>query len=179
MKEIEIKAKLINREGVIEKLKALGCVFEPAITQEDTVYTKNTGSLKEFLGNDVYLRIRVKNNGKIFFTLKKNTAVKLVKIEHEVEISSKEEMHQALLLMGYREAVRVDKTRIITHYNGCEICIDDVKNLGSFIEMEKMAEGDGEKIQEELFIFFESIGIKQEDRAFSGYDILMIQKSES
>jgi predicted adenylyl cyclase CyaB len=81
--------------------------------------------------------------------------------------------------MGYKIAAKVNKTRVITHYDGCEICLDDVENLGSFIEMEKLTkEGDSEKIQEELFTFFESLGIKRQDRMISGYDILMIQKTE-
>ena len=179
MKEIEIKAKLNNREDVVEKLKALGCVFEPAITQEDVVYVKNIGSLEDFRNNDVFLRIRIKNKGKILFTLKKRMSNDLDALEHEVEVSSKEEMEQALFLMGYKEAVRVNKTRVITHHDSCEICIDEVENLGSFIEMEKLTEeGNSEQIQEELFKFFESIGIKQDDRVLSGYDILMIQKKE-
>lgn len=180
MKEIEIKAKLNNRESVIEKLKTLGCVFEPPITQEDVVYAKNVASLKDFRTNDIFLRIRIKNNKKTLFTLKKRMTNDLDAIEHEVEISSKEEMEQALFLMDYKEATRVNKNRVVTHYDNCEICIDDVKNLGSFIEMEKLTEeGDSEKIQKELFKFFESIGIKRDDRVLSGYDILMIQKNES
>jgi adenylate cyclase class 2 len=79
--------------------------------------------------------------------------------------------------MGYKEAVRINKTRVITHYNGCEICIDEVEGLGSFIEMEKLAkEGDSEKIQEELFEFFKRLGITNEDRVFWGYDTLMLSR---
>ena len=161
----------------MEKLKVLGCVFDTAITQEDIVYAKNVGSLKNFRDNDVFLRIRVKNKKKILFTLKKRMTNDLDAIEHEVEISSKEEMEQALFLMGYKEAVRVNKTRVITHYDTCEICIDDVENLGTFIEMEKLTkDGDSDKIQEELFKFFESLGISRTDRVMSGYDILMLQE---
>lgn len=99
-------------------------------------------------------------------------------IEHEVEVSSKKEMEEAIFLMGYKEALRVNKTRAITHYDNCEICIDVVENLGIFIEMEKLTEdGDSEKIQDELFKFFESIGIAREDRVTSGYDVLTLQKS--
>ncbi len=178
MKEIEIKAKLVNREGIMERLKALDCVFGPMIKQEDIVYVKNVGSLKEFCANDVFLRIRVNDNKKVFFTLKKRDG-NLEATEHEVEISSKGEMEQALFLMGYREAVQVNKTRVKTHFDGCEICIDEVEDLGSFIEMEKLTEtGDVKTIQEEMFKFFESIGVKREDRVFLGYDILMLQKRE-
>lgn len=178
MKEIEIKARLKNPEEVIEKLKSLGCVFEDPITQRDVVYAENVGTLEIFRANKVFLRIRVKNNSKILFTLKKRGVNDLDSLEHEVEISSKEEMEQIIALIGYREAVQVNKIRTITHYNGCEICIDDVENLGTFIEMEKLTEsGDSEKIQEELFKFFESLGISRTDRAVSGYDILMMQKN--
>lgn len=177
MKEIEIKAKLINREKITDNLKQLGCTFEKPITQEDIIYVKNIGSMEAFRSNDVFLRIRLKNKEKILFTIKKRMTNDLDTIEHEVEISSKTEMEQALFLMGYKEAVRVSKTRVITHHNGCEICIDDVNELGSFIEMEKLTEdGNSEVIQEELFQFFESIGIDRKDRVHSGYDILMLEK---
>lgn len=178
MKEIEIKAVLKDRDAVMSKLAALGCVFEAPMRQEDVVYTRNVGSLEEFRNNDVFLRIRVKNGSKILFTIKKRMANDLDALEHELEISSKEEMTEALLLMGYKEAVRVNKERVITHYDGCEICIDQVDGLGSFIEMEKLVkEGDSEKIQEELFTFFTSLGIIADDRLRSGYDILTLEKT--
>jgi predicted adenylyl cyclase CyaB len=85
-------------------------------------------------------------------------------------------MEKALILMGYKEAVRINKTRIVTHYNGCEICVDEVDDLGTFIEMEKLTEdGDVDLIQEDLFRFFESIGINRSDRVTSGYDILKFE----
>ena len=136
------------------------------------------GDLETFLSNKVFLRLRVKNNGKVLFTVKKRSSP-LVAEEYETEVGSREEMESALLLMGYKEAVRINKTRTITHYNGCEICIDEVEDLGVFIEMERLSEeGDAEKIQEELFSFFESIGIERSDRVIFGYDILMLQKFE-
>ncbi len=180
MREIEIKAKLVDKESVIKKLQALGCVFEPVITQNDIIYVRNGESLKEHQPDRAVLRIRVKNNQKVLFTAKRKMANNLDAIEYEVEVSSKEEMEQALLLMGYLEVLRIHKTRIITHHNGCEIYIDDVEGLGMFIEMEKLAEeGDSQEIQEELFKFFESIGIAREDRVLFGYDILTLQKNES
>lgn len=176
MKEIEIKAKLKNKEVIIERLQKLGCIFEEQITQNDTVYVKNLGSVEVYNANDVFLRIRVKNKSKIIFTLKKRLKNDLDALEHETVIDSKEEMEKALFLMGYQEAIKINKTRIITHFNGCEICIDEVEGLGSFIEMEKLVEeADSEKIQDELFNFFISIGIESEDRVFSGYDILILK----
>ena len=177
MKEIEIKARLKDKKAVVTKLEELGCVFGKVMTQRDVVYVKNVGSFEIFNSNDAFLRIRVKDNSKILFTVKKPMKNDLDALEHEVEVSSKEEMEQAILLMGFKEAVRINKTRQTTTYNGCEICIDDVEGLGGFIEMEKLAtEGDSEQVQEELFKFFESIGIKKEDRVFLGYDNLILSK---
>ncbi len=121
----------------------------------------------------------MKNGKKVLFTAKKKTKNGLEAIEYEVEVSSRDEMEKALLLMGLQEAVRINKTRIITHYDGCEICIDDVENLGAFIEMEKLVEdGDALTIQEELFQFFEKIDISRDDRVMVGYDILMLSKNK-
>jgi adenylate cyclase class 2 len=180
MKEVEIKARLIDREKITDNLKKLCCVFEKPCTQEDVVYVKSTGSLVNYRSNDVFLRIRVKNGNKIFFAVKKRMSNDLDAIEHELEINSKEEMEQALLLLEYKEAVRISKNRVVTHYNDCEICIDDVDDLGTFVEMEKLTEeGDSRAIQEEMFKFLESIGIDSKDRVNSGYDILMLEKNES
>jgi adenylate cyclase, class 2 len=179
MKEVEVKAKLKNKDVVMKKLTELGCVFEDPIVQNDTVYAKNVGSIEVFKANDVFLRIRIKNNSKAIFTLKKRMKNDLDALEYETGIDSKDEMEQALFLMGYQESARVNKTRIITHYNGCEICIDDVEGLGSFIEMEKLTEeGDSEEIQNELFAFFITLGIIPEDRVTVGYDILILQNKK-
>lgn len=179
MREIEIKAKLLNKDLVMKKLSALGCVFEPEIKQSDTVYCLKAGSVKTYRSNKNFLRLRVRNDGKVLFTVKQPQKNHLDKIEYETEIGSRDKMEQALLLLGYQEAVCVDKKRIITHYNGCEICIDDIKDLGLFIEMEKLVpEGNGGKIQEELFKFFETLGISRDDRVLFGYDILMLQKNK-
>lgn len=177
MKEIEVKAKLKNKEEVMKKLESLGCVFDKPVIQNDVIYAEKVGSFALFDSNEVFLRIRVKNNSKIIFTAKKRMKNGLDKLEHETEVSSKEEAEGIISLLGYKEAVRVNKTRQTTVYNGCEICVDEIQGLGSFIEMEKMAsEGDSEKIQEELFSFLASVGVDPKDRVFFGYDILILKQ---
>lgn len=178
MKEVEVKARLRDKEKIIDNLKEIGCVFKESCTQEDRVYVRNIGSPTDYLSNDVFLRIRVKNSNKIFFATKKRGVNNLdAAVEHEFEINSKKDMEYAIFLMGYKEALRVNKIRTVTHYSDSEICIDEVKELGNFIEMEKLTEeGDSEIIQEELFKFLESVGIDRKDRVTSGYDILILEK---
>jgi adenylate cyclase, class 2 len=176
MKEIEIKARLKDKEQVMAALSKRGCVFAPAVVQDDTVYARKVATLAEFRTNDAFLRLRVKDGKDVFFTVKKPMANDLDALEYEVEVSNRDEMEQALWLMGFQEAIRIRKTRIVTRHEGREICIDEVDGLGAFIEMEQLAhEGDSEKIQEEMFLFFQEIGINPEDRVLVGYDTLMYE----
>lgn len=177
MREIEVKARLTNREDVTNKLKSLGCVFEDIKKQKDVVYVEKVGDIQTFLSNKFFLRIR-EGGDKIIFTLKANGGNNLSKIEHEVLVDSESEIKNILEVMGFVPAVTVIKTRDITHYNKFEICVDSVMDLGDFIEVESITdEGNPESIQEEMFSFLESLGVQREDRVFEGYDILMLKQS--
>jgi adenylate cyclase class 2 len=99
-------------------------------------------------------------------------------MEHEVEINDPEEMKSIIKLVGFEELSYVNKTRQKCKYNGLEICFDEIDELGSYIEVEKLGDdSDGPKIQTELFEFLKSLGIKDEDRATTGYDVLIAQKN--
>lgn len=178
-KEIEIKARITNLEIIKNALEKLGCVFTPPKTQDDTIFINFTGNYAKFMPGTNFLRIR-KTNGKILFTLKQAQANELDCIEKEFEISNAEACADALALMGYLPKITVHKTRMKTKYHDMEICLDEVKDLGSFIEVEKMATGDGEKVQEELFTFLEQFGITRADRVMHGYDTLLhIQQNKN
>jgi adenylate cyclase, class 2 len=175
MKEIEIKAVLKDKGAVMKKLQGLGCEFSKPIHQDDAVYVERVGDLKTFLSNSVFLRIRVNDNSQVIFTAKQRTGP-LVAIEHETIVNSAEELREILFMMSYKKAVEIRKERQVAHYKDYEICIDEVEGLGSFIEMEKLSTDENvEEIQEEMFVFFESLGIKRDDRVTKGYDILLLE----
>lgn len=173
-KEIEVKARVSNLDEIAHKLRELGCVLSDQETQHDTVFVDaDYGAFEKFWPGKNLLRIR-KTNGKFLFTVKQPQSNELDSIEHETEIHDPMEMREVLLLMGYHEAVQVHKTRRKTKYNGWEICLDEVEGLGSFIEVEKIAdEADAEEVQNELFAFLQSLGIKLGDKVTSGYDTLV------
>ncbi len=173
-KEIEVKARLRDAAGVERKLEEFGCALSVPVRESDTVFTLSPDDfLKDPLGKN-FLRIR-ERGGKVLFTLKQPQKNNLDRIEREVEVSDAAEMREAIILMGYREGVRVVKRRRQGRCGGYEICLDDVERLGPFIEVEKIAGNeDGEKVQEELFAFLEELGVAREDRVFMGYDQLML-----
>lgn len=180
MKEIEVKAHLNNKDKVLEKIQALGCILSEPIRQVDTVYTKVVGNVEEFLSNDHFLRIREKSDGRFIFTLKKNASKGvLTKIEHETEIKNPKEMEQALFLMGYQAASKVTKLRRTADYKEFEICIDDVEKLGAFIEVEKMSDGNVDLVRKELNEFLTLLGVDPKDEVHKGYDIMDIENKLS
>ncbi len=175
--EIEVKAKVENLEVIAEKLRVLGCeISEPAI-QDDTIFVNYTTAYDEAVSGQGmnFLRLR-KSNGKILFTIKQPQSNELDCLEREVEVSDAQEMKEAILLLGYHEAIQVYKTRRKTNYKEYEICLDDIRGLGTFVEVEKITENEqAEKVQEEIFSFLETLGVKKEDRIVVGYDTLMYQ----
>ncbi|KKT40680.1 MAG: Adenylate cyclase [Parcubacteria group bacterium GW2011_GWA2_44_13] len=124
------------------------------------------------------MRIR-ESNGKFLFTVKQPQSNELDAIEYETEISSSEEFEKALILMEYKPIVEIQKIRRKAKFNDFEICLDEVKGLGSFIEVEKITEDDdANRVQDELFGFLKNIGVDEKDRVLQGYDTLIYLKQK-
>jgi adenylate cyclase class 2 len=180
-KEIEVKAKLRDKEKIIEKLQELGCILSASVVQDDVTFVdQNYGAYDEFQAGKNILRIR-ESNGKFIFTLKQPNKNEFDAIEHETEITDSKEFKQALLVMGYKEVVHVHKERIKTTYQNMEICLDEVRDLGSFIEAEKIMDkdADAEIVQKELFDFLVSLGVDISDQVTRGYDTMIYIKQKS
>ncbi len=173
-KEIEVKAKVKNIQEIAERLLSLNCVISAPQEQKDIIFTNFDDKLfAEFQSGINLLRIR-ESGGKALFTVKQPQSNEQDAIEYETEIGDAAQMAEALKVMGYHEAVKVIKKRRITKYKEYEICLDEVDGLGSFIEMEIITESDdAEKIQDEMFYFLMSLGVKKDERVTQGYDTLV------
>ncbi len=181
MREIEIKARVLDSEGLEVKLQKLGCELSEAVTQEDTVYAEKVDSMADFLTNSIFLRIREGTKG-IVFTLKYNPDRQgepdAMPVEHETKVDSRSELEAILTFLGYKPMVTVRKTRRTGHYNNWEICIDEVDELGTFIEVEQMAEHeeDIEPVRTALMDFLRSLEIAEDDLLVKRYDIQMLER---
>jgi len=176
MNEIEVKAKIQDFDNLIFKLKEMGCVLSEPIIQHDRIYNKKGLDIRKGYHDSPVLRIRGQGE-RIIFTLKMNRSNELDCIEKETDVSNKDELRDIIELLGFEKTIEVHKKRVKTNYKEYEICLDEVENLGSFIEVEKMSDEDGEKVQNELFDFLEGLGVKKEDRVLIGYDTTMWLKN--
>lgn len=182
MYEVEVKAKLQNRKAVMKKLKSFGCKFSEELHQVDHIFTPAGTPFPTPFTTPV---LRVREQGDIFlFTLKISQFGRQDCIEHELEIMDGEKMIEIMKLINYKEVALVDKKRIKTKLNGVGVELDKVKDLGEFIEVEKIVtHPDPEKrkkIQKELCDFLENLGIAKEDLLVNAkYDIMLFEKKEN
>jgi len=177
MKEIEVKAKVSDRESVEIELTKIGVALGEPIIQKDIVFAEDLDSFHKFIPHSKFMRIRTEN-GKNLLTFKKSEQSELSSLEFETEVSNAIETINIIKQLGFQEAVRVSKIRRKARYKDFEICFDEVEGLGSYIEVEKI-QGDSADIvstQEELFGFLMELGLSRSDQELHGYDTLVRMK---
>ena len=174
MREIEIKVKVDNLATIESKLRKLGYTISAPVSQKDTIFSSPGYTSKT---NNVFMRIR-KQSGKTIFNLKKQITGELDNLEYETEISNSGAMHKILLVLGFQPMVQVIKTRKTCKYKDYEICLDNVEELGCFVEIEKLAENnvDPHKVQKELIRELESLGLAIKNIETRGYDTQILSR---
>jgi adenylate cyclase, class 2 len=174
MREIEIKARVKDKQKLLDKIEQLGIKLGEAKAHHDVVFCKP--GQKDYEKGSLWLRIRTENSSKVIWTIKGDTGRKLDSIEHEVEVSDGEELEKMLRLLGNELYSDLTKTRRKAKFKEFEICLDDVDGLGTYIEVEKLFEdhaADYEQATEEIWQLLEQLGIAREDQEQLGYDVLL------
>lgn len=176
MKEVEVKAKISNLGAVEDQLQKIGCKLSNPIAQKDKIFFDGKRPFDEFHKGAIFLRIR-EEDGRILLTLKQSQTNELDCVERETTVSDVQQAEDMIKLLGYIEAVRVNKTRRKCVCEDIEVCLDKVKSLGNFIEAERMTnKSNSPRAQKELFDFLLKLGVRTEDRIVNGYDTLMYRK---
>lgn len=164
---IEIKARCQNPERIRSILEANNADYKGLDHQIDTYFNMSEGRLKLRKGtieqNLIYYR---RSNSKA----PKASNINLVPVEHP------EKLH-ALLDNALGTKVVVDKEREIYFIDNVKFHIDQVKELGSFVEIEAIDE-DGsigeEKLHEQCQYYLDLFDITEDQLVAESYsDMLM------
>lgn len=181
--EVEIKVKINNPEEIKKKVASIGKLVK-AINQVDDYYVPVQ---RDFFANKPqpveHLRIRT-NPGKTVFeytktiNLKENLDYDCAE-EYEAEISNPGEFQKILGFLDFKKVVTVDKQREYWMCGDVEVALDEVRGLGSFIEVE--AKGDFKNNEEAKLAcvkFLERLGIGnvEENQVKKGYPSLIMEK---
>lgn len=179
MREIEVKLKVDNLAVLATKLQEQGCELSEPIQQHDVIYSQKMGD-KEFISakeGDILIRIRHLPHS-VELNLKQQRSNEMDNLEYETEISNPKAVHDILEKLGWFPVIEVKKTRRKGLFKSYEICLDQVQDLGNFVELEKLTDDDADpnKVRDELFQALESLGLNRYDEETKGYDTQMYRK---
>ncbi|MFY1634005.1 class IV adenylate cyclase [Solwaraspora sp. WMMB335] len=160
MREVEVKYRVQDTEALLAALAACGIELGAPVVQDDQAYAPEDWSYGDSKLGVPFVRLRTVD-GRHTFTLKRPAENALSCDEYEAEVTDRQQMHNAILAMGFRATMRIAKVRRVARMPGGELCVDEVAELGTFLELERMvAEGvPGEAVQAELAAFVASLGI--------------------
>ncbi|KAH0556519.1 uncharacterized protein LOC123274911 [Cotesia glomerata] len=175
MRNVEIKAFLRNPDSVKAKAEELSSSEPEVIRQTDTFYIVPHGRLK--------LRVFDDNSGELIFYERSDTKGPKLSSYTKVSFSDKSECDgiNDILTKTNGKLGMVKKTRLLYIVGQSRIHIDEVDQLGDFMEIEVVLQDKqdvevGEKISNNLM---KELGIVQDDLISEAYIDLLLKKDTS
>ncbi|MBN1385627.1 class IV adenylate cyclase [Candidatus Woesearchaeota archaeon] len=161
-----LRARIESLEEVKQKLLDIGTLFCGSTTQVDH-YFKPIGQEQSIQKPGAFI-IRVRDE-----VDKKSINLKKLRahgdwIEHYVEIKNASEMNSMLREMNFTEIFTIFKDRIMAQLDDFEINIDNIKGLGTFLEIELKTDNPEEAKNKALEIF-RKIGVHDKEIEQRGY----------
>ncbi len=172
--EIELKVSLEDKDFVLETLTKRGCNWEKSKKQYDKIYYKK--DYTDFNSRkDIFLRIRYEDNNNILTF--KQILNDLEVIEFESLIGNPSEIAKMMPFLGFEEYVSISKIRMEGKLNNLSICLDEVDELGYFLEVEKIVEESKErdKTKKELQNFLLSLEINLDQICHKRYHTMLYE----
>lgn len=174
MLEIEAKVKVKNLDTIARKLRRIGARFLHTVREQDLYFNSSDGKL---LKTNCGLRLRKRKfqrstlKDHIFLTYKGPTGKSAFKSRREiqVQVDNYDAIKNILLELGYKKHITVNKLRHIWQLGKCEICLDKVRGLGTFIEVE----GPNEKTISKVLY---KLGLDKTQHISSGYARMLAVK---
>ncbi|WP_457548521.1 class IV adenylate cyclase [Archaeoglobus sp.] len=151
--EVEVKFRL---EGNVKRRIEDVAEFVCEVRERDFYFNH---PCRDFLKTDEALRVR--KSERVFLTYKGPKIDKETKTreEIEVEIGDFDKALEIMKKLGFRLVAEVIKVRRIYRIGDATICVDNVKDLGEFVEIEVKSEN-VEKAKREIFKIADKFGLK-------------------
>jgi adenylate cyclase, class 2 len=172
MREIEVKARVMDVKKFEDALRVYEVTLSQPVKQHDRVYGQ-LGKKVDTWGS-VWLRIRTENDDKHIFTLKRSVVGQMDSIEHETEIMNPDELVNIFREMHYEKYSDLTKIRRHAKVGKFNLCYDELPGLGVFVEAEKLVERETSHnlVVAELWNLLKRFGVTKADEVTDGYDVL-------
>lgn len=183
MKEIEILVELYSSlNDAKDKLSKFEYI-DKVHTIDTYYYDPLRNNLKPDINDqlDECLRLRQKgNNNYITYKVDHFEGKKWIySSEYETKIDDINMIIEIFKLLGLKKLLVIDNTKTIYKSNKYEITLEEVKDLGNFLEVEYCTdkEVDIHKIKEEIQDFINKLGLKVSDELNMGKPEMIIRKN--
>ena len=173
MREIEIKARVPDEATLVARLADQNVQLSDPVTQYDLVYGQ-PGVAANTPGSR-WLRVRVEDNSSATLNFKQPRGSGLDKIEHETRVSNPAATIEIITALGFVAYSELRKSRQTAQYGDVTICVDNVEELGTFVEVERLIDDDeiaGETVVGELWLILEAFGVDRTLEIHDGYDVM-------
>ncbi len=171
--EIEVKVKIDDLSKLKKGIESLGATWSETKTQVDS-YFKQKDDVDAVQKPGSFI-LRVRRDSKVKLTFKAFTDRRGVWEELETGIEDPDVMEKILEKTGFVNVLTLHKKRTSTKYQQFSLEIDEIEELGDFLEAEVMGE-DGEKLQEEIKQFFLSLGLSADKIDRRGYPEMIFEE---
>jgi adenylate cyclase class 2 len=135
MMEYEVKIRVGSLQPLRARLASLGIRPAMGLTEKDTYFNSPA---RDFASTDEALRIRSTELGASLTYKGPKIGLAGIKAREELitSVEQEEVMEGILLRLGFTRTAVVEKTRETYRVEGTYVALDEVKGLGSFIEIE-------------------------------------------
>jgi len=179
--EVEIKVSLTEKEflQIKDKLNEIA-KFEKKVKEEDEYFDLPNRSFLSYEYPFEWLSIRKRGNKNIL-NFKKLYPINSPEFTHadefETEIGDADKLSKIFSAIDLKSIVIVDKIRECYNYKDeFEIALDNVKELGYFIEVEALVDFGGvEETRRKIFEFAEMLGVDISNKMNRGYPYLLMK----
>ena len=150
--EIEAKLKVDSLPEIESRVERLGAEFVAEQLQSDIHFDDSNATLTKA---DRCLRLRrqvVGESTRFFLTYKgaKEKSNYKKRQEIEIEVSDADSAQKLLSALGYEQKLCFEKKRRLWRLGECEVALDQLRELGDFIEIEGPGDKQIAHVQENL-----------------------------
>jgi adenylate cyclase class 2 len=177
MIEVEVKTRINDPKLVERSIIALGASPVGIEAQADTYYS---APYRDFAKTDEALRIRVQDN-KCFLTYKgaRMDSISKTRKEYEVEVNDTDNIGNILSSLNFTPVATIVKKRKKYRLEDFIISLDEVRNLGNFMEVEvsiRDSKSHEEKV-ESIFRLLKKLGVSRNESIRKSYLEMILEKS--
>jgi adenylate cyclase class 2 len=128
VREVEVKYRVRDLGALLAALEMRGVELGAPFCQDDQAYAPDGWAYGEDRRGVPFARLRTVHDRHVF-TLKRPAENVLSCEEHETAVADRDQMHRAVVAMGFHPTARIVKTRRTSTLGDMPLCVDE---LGSF-----------------------------------------------